>query len=392
MGFEIDKVDARNRLAARHEPYWARISAGCHLGFQKLTPTSTGTWVAKFRDADTGKRSKLALGEFDTLPAAQRFDAACKAARERFEHLGRGGSTESVTVKQICANYVKHLRDAGRMTTASDAEGRFKRWVNDAKLGSIPMQKLKAADLSAWRAKLASTPATPQDKTKTAHKPRAASSLNREMATLKAALNLAVDDGIATDDTPWRLKLKPIKDADGRRDVYLDGNQRRALIAKAQADMADFLRAMSLVPLRPGAIAALTAGDFDKRLATLRIGKDKTGKDRKITLPPATATFFEARCKDKLPGAPLVARADGRAWDRDSWKGPVKDAVMAAELPPAATAYALRHSTITDLLTLHKLDTLTVAQLSATSLLMIEKHYGHLLRDHAAKALAGLTV
>ena len=57
-----------------------------------------------------------------------------------------------------------------------------------------------------------------------------------------------------------------------------------------------------------------------------------------------------------------------------------------------ATAYALRHSTITDLIALHRLDTLTVAQLSGTSLAMIEKHYGHLLRDHAAKALASLTL
>jgi hypothetical protein len=63
-----------------------------------------------------------------------------------------------------------------------------------------------------------------------------------------------------------------------------------------------------------------------------------------------------------------------------------------AELPATATAYALLHSTITDLIALHKLDTLTVAQLSGTSLLMIEKHYGHLLREHAAKALASLTL
>ncbi|NDG42775.1 MAG: integrase, partial [Betaproteobacteria bacterium] len=38
------------------------------------------------------------------------------------------------------------------------------------------------------------------------------------------------------------------------------------------------------------------------------------------------------------------------------------------------TAYALRHSTITDLIAVHQLDTMTVAQRSGTSLLMIEKH------------------
>ena len=139
-------------------------------------------------------------------------------------------------------------------------------------------------------------------------------------------------------------------------------------------------------------MAVLVAGNFDAHLATLTIGKDKHGQDRKITLPPATAAFLAEQCKDKLPTAPLFARANGSAWNKDAWKYPFKDAVVAAELPAAATAYALRHSTITDLIALHRLDTLTVAQLSGTSLLMIEKHYGHLLREHAARALASLTL
>ena len=44
---------------------------------------------------------------------------------------------------------------------------------------------------------------------------------------------------------------------------------------------------------------------------------------------------------------------------------------------------------ITDLIQ-SGLDTLTVAQLSGTSVRMIEKHYGHLTRDHARDALARL--
>ena len=120
--------------------------------------------------------------------------------------------------------------------------------------------------------------------------------------------------------------------------MYLDVAQRRALIAKAPADLAAFLSALSLVPLRPGAMAAPVAGDFDKRLSTLAIGKDKAGGDRKITLRPATAAFFAEQCKDKLPTAPLFARDDGSAWNKDAWKYPVKDAVIAAELPAAATA------------------------------------------------------
>ena len=333
------------------------------------------------------------MGEFSDHPAHARFDIASKAARDWFTHLGRGGKAKAITVKVACANYVKHLTGAGKAHAALDNEQRFARWVDDHKIGGITLQKFKPGDIDGWRTGLAVTPTIPHDK-KSKKPPRAlsAGTLNRDMTSLRAALNPAVENGDATSDSAWKMKLRPLKDADHRRDVYLDLSQRRALIAKAPADLAAFLNALSLVPLRPGAMAALVAGSFDKRLSMLTIGKDKHGQDRKITLPPATAAFFAEQCEDKLHTAPLLARADGSAWNKDAWKYPFKDAVVAAELPTAATAYALRHSTITDLIALHKLATLTVAQLSGASLLMIEKHYGHLLREHAAKALASLTL
>ncbi len=189
----------------------------------------------------------------------------------------------------------------------------------------------------------------------------------------------------------WRVALRPIENADGRRDAYLDRAQRVALIAKSPPDIALFLTAMSLVPLRPGALACLKVSHFDKRLGVLTIGKDKAGRDRKVKLPPKTAEFFTEQAKDKLAAATLLVRADGKDWHRDAWKKPVKAAVMEAGLPAATTAYAMRHSAITDLVT-GGLDLLTVAQLSGTSVAMIEKHYGHLQADHAAAALALLAL
>ena len=109
------------------------------------------------------------------------------------------------------------------------------------------------------------------------------------------------------------------------------------------------------------------------RLKVLKIGQDKSGKDRRIKLPNVTAEFFETASKDKLPTAPLLSRADGKAWNKDAWKGPVKAAVEAAKLPDGTTAYTLRHSVISDLV--HDgLDLLTVAQISGTSVAMIERH------------------
>jgi site-specific recombinase XerD len=62
-----------------------------------------------------------------------------------------------------------------------------------------------------------------------------------------------------------------------------------------------------------------------------------------------------------------------------------------AKLPRAIVAYTLRHSVITDLVT-GGLDLFTVAKLAGTSVVMIEKHYGHLQREHARSALEKLAL
>jgi integrase len=143
--------------------------------------------------------------------------------------------------------------------------------------------------------------------------------------------------------------------------------------------------------LRPGAIAALSVRDFDKRTSELTIGKDKSGKDRRILIPTAAARLMEDQSKNKLPAAPIFMRAGGERWNKDSWKHPISAAVEAASLPAEATAYTLRHSTITDLVR-EGLPLLTIAQISGTSAEMIERHYGHLAQDAAVKALETLAL
>lgn len=393
MASSITTVSARDRLKPRREPYWSKMAAGAYVGCRKMAASSAGTWVARYRDAETGKQHHRALGDFDHLPPAQRFDAAAEAAREWFQHLGRGGSTAAVTVQKAGENYVQRQRDTKGDAAADDTKARFRRWVDASELGRVELGKLTRAKVEAWRKDLVQTPVkVNRDKREVpVTRSRSPASVNRDMAALRAALNYAHDMGLVTTDMPWRVALRPIVNADSRRDVYLDRAQRKALIEAAPADLAAFLRGLALLPLRPGALAALTVADFDARRAALRVGKDKAGADRRIVLPKATADFLAEHCKDKLPAAPLLARADGAAWNKDSWKKPLKAAATAAELPAETTAYSLRHSTITDLVT-GGLPLLTVAQLSGTSVAMIERHYGHLQAAQAADALARLAL
>ena len=253
----------------------------------------------------------------------------------------------------------------------------------------VELMKLSQEQVRSFRRRLISTPVK-VNKNGDARE-RAKDSINRDMTALRAALNHAFDDGKVTTDLAWRKALSPIEKAGKRRELYLDRGQRSDFIKHAPDDLAKFLRGLSLLPLRPGALAALLVADFESRIGVLKIGVDKHGKDRKIKLPANTAEFLKAAVKEKSESAPLLTRADGKAWDKDAWKDRVKLAAEAAGLPATTTAYTIRHSVITDLV--HDgLDLLTVAQISGTSVAMIEKHYGHLRADVAATALAKLAL
>lgn len=386
---KIDTVESRKKLVIRSEPYWQRLTTLCYLGFRK-TDNNGGTWKLRIQTQGVSERSYATFGTFDTLPEGARFDAAKRAAEVHLKHLELGGSVDAITVGNACERLVLKYKNEGNPQAAKDADGRFKRWVySNKKLASTPIQRLTATMLSDWRNTMAATPAKHQDKTVVSVKPRAASTVNRDMAVLKIALNLAHEDGYVTSKHAWSTKLKPIKDATGKRDCYLDINQRLALMEHATPDLAILINAMSVLPLRPGAVANLKVSNFDKRQSTLVVGKDKAGKDRVILLPESTAKFCASHVKNRPSSAPLFVRAGGNAWNKDSWKYPFKDAVVAANLPSDATAYAIRHSTITDLIT-GGLDTMTVARISGTSIQMIESHYGHLKDKHAMDALARL--
>jgi len=385
----ISKVADRAKLKVRRDPYYSKLSKGCFVGYRKMTAATTGTWVARCLDETTGKQEHKALGDFSDLPDHQRYDAAVRAAQAWFDHLGKGGSNEAMTVAAACARYVAHLRDAKGDKSADDAQARFDRHVlSDKKLAGVEMTKLTPSHIDAWRKALRAKP-TPTGPNK--GKQRTDSAINRDMNTFRAALNHAYRDGLVTSNFAWLAKLAPNRGADKRRDVYLDREQRHKLIECAAPDMADFLRGLCLLPLRPGALAALTVSNFDKRLGVLTVGKDKAGGDRKISLPDSTAAFFAGHCKNKLPGAFILTNSAGRPWARDTWGYQFAKAAKLAELPAKATAYSIRHSTITDLI--HAgVDSMTVAQLAGTSVGMIEKHYGHLTRDHARSALAALAL
>lgn len=386
MALDLSRVGERERLKAQDEPHWQRLRTGCFLGFRPSKRGGKGTWIARVYDEDARRYRVKSLGDFGTLPGNAMFAAAKKRAEALAELVEAGGEIRAKveTVADACRDYA---------ASRPEAEGRFKRYVYSDPIGKVKLDKLRRRHLAEWRKRLEETPSQVSrnkegDKRTRA---RAPSTVNRDMAVLRAALGKVLSPGAPNSEAAWQEALKAIPNADGRRNLYLDREQRRLLLASVGAEALPFVHALCLLPLRPGAMAGLTAGDFDKRTAELTIGKDKTGKPRRIQLPAEAAELMASQVKQKLPLAPLFTRASGKAWDKDSWKQPIAAAVKAAGLPGAATAYTLRHSTITDLVSAG-LPLLTIAQISGTSAEMIERHYGHLASDAAVKALGELAI
>lgn len=388
MAANIQTVTGRSKLKPRREPYWQRLSKGFYLGFRKMSADTDGAWLLRMLDETTGKQNHKTLGGFPEVAAHARFDAASREAQKWLEHLQQGGITKPKSITDVCSNYVSHIKGTKGEKAAKDIERRFKSYViDDQGFALLPLAKLSPAHIDAWRKRLLNRPTTSGGNR---GKTRSPSTLNRDMTPFRAALNLAFKEGWTTTDFPWRNKLLPLENADKRRELYLDREQRQILIEKAQPDLGLFLKALASLPVRPGALASLRVSDYDSRISQLSITVDKTGP-RKITLPPSTAELFKSASLNKLPEAPLFARAEGMAWNKDSWKWPMKAAVKAAKLPAETTAYTLRHSVITDLV--HSgLDLVTVAQVSGTSVRMIEKHYCHLRAEAATEALAKLAM
>ena len=352
--------------------------------------------MARHHDAAASKLLYSSLGTLEHLMPAERFDEARRIAEEWFRRVGGGADLTIRTVEDACRDYVRAVaedreRSDGRRV-AEEIEARLRRLVYVDPIAKVVLSRLREKHVTAWRERLIRMPAAAgRTIVNRTTKPRSASTINRDMTPLRAALNHAYVLGAVGSDIAWLKALKPIEGASGRREEYLTRDQRKLLIEKSDDEIRPFLKALALMPLRPGAMAKLTRGDYDERNKVLHVKLDKGHKPRDIKLPPGTAVFFDEIAKGRLPAAPLLRRFDGSAWDKDSWKKPIKVAVTAAALLPSVSAYTLRHSTITDLVNDTDLPLLTVAQISGTSVAMIEKHYGKLRQDRASAALATLS-
>lgn len=372
----IHLSSVRKNLPVRREPHWGDpIERGLFLGFRKLE--MGGNWIARWRNEE-GSQLYKSLGQ---VTDAFDHEAAKKAAEEWKKAVAAGVNTDEVrTVADACREYVKNREKEKGESNAHDSEMRFKRTVYDAPIGKIALTKLSEKRVEGWRDALVASEAE-------GGHGLSKSSANRTMTALKAALNFATRKRYVTGDRviEWKY-VSRFEHASNRRELYLDLDQRRALLDAAKGAVRDLMEGVMHTGARPGELTRATRAQFRGSTITL---DGKTGP-REVLLNPAAAAFFKRMSKDKLPAAFLFTRDDGNPWGHSDWDELVRDAAKEAKLREGVCLYTLRHSFITDALD-GGMTTLLVARNVGTSLLMIEKHYGQRADKAAAEQLARIT-
>jgi integrase len=392
---KIDTVAARSKLVARREPYWSKVGVGQYLGFRSAGAGS-GTWISRIKTPE-GQRYQ-SLGEL-SVQGQYQYEVACERAREWFKHVGAGGSTEDLTVSDLVQRYLEHVSSTKGDSVWLDTNARLQRLLSTDKLYKRVARKLTKDDFEGLRQRLT--------------KGKTQSTAQRDLAAVRVVFSRAFAAGALTSIAPFAEALKTPKVTTRIvRDLVVSRVDIDRICEHAPEELRQLIQFLTLLPIRPGAAAALDVKDWNGNALVVR--SDKAGENRSIAPGRELKAMLVDLTKGRFPDSPLLARADGSRWNKDAWKYPIKAAAIAAgvglvprgEVVQIGTArktkerqeldkrtqetrftlYTLRHSGITALAGAG-VPLLTIAQLSGTSVQMIERHYGHLEPSKSAAAL-----
>ncbi|ALV59866.1 tyrosine-type recombinase/integrase [Burkholderia cenocepacia] len=371
MNEKIDTKTARARLKPRRDAYWTKLARGLYVGYRLPTQGhdgANGTWIGR-RAVDGGGYA------FQSFGTGLEYDDACNAVRKWNEEQGTGvaRNAREWTVADVCRAYIKKLRADNRDKTADDTEGRFRRRVYDKPFGAVMFAKLTTRQLEDWRE--AQLERANLDDPESVN--RVKDSINREMKSLKAALNYGKNKlNLVSTDNAWRA-VEAYKGVASQRKGWLSVEHRTALLDVMADDLREFAIGLLLIGARPGELAAAQVRDFDKGTGTLRLN-GKTG-ERVIPLSDDARAHLKRAAKGRAPDDYIFVTDTECQWKYTTWGKRMKEAREAVNMPKAVIYY-FRHTHISESIS-QGIDVYTIAKLTGTSVEMIEKNYGHLTDD-----------
>ena len=259
---------------------------------------------------------------------------------------------------------------------AKGAEQKIKKHVKRV-LGAKLVADLTADDVRSWQTGMV------RGEDDEARR-RSRDSANRVLGILKAALNLAFQDGLAADDRAWR-RVGAFKGVGESRKVILAVKELQRLIDACPDGLRELVAAGAWTGARLGELTNAKVRDLDQEARTLRVA-GKTGS-REIHLCDDALALCRRLVSGKRPEAELFSTSGGGPWTESLHKRPFHAAVKLAGIDPDTTFYALRHTYISHALKAG-VPAKAVADHCGTSLRMIETNYAKFMPEDRARYAA----
>lgn len=373
---QIETREARRRLKARKEPYWRHIHAGLAVGYYR--GAKSGSWHV--RRMVNGSRTTQRIGKADDYADANghdvlSYDDAVKLAMT--DGKAKPATPEGkYTVQQAIDDYLDDL-EARSPRGYHDAYLRYRKYVLP-KFRKRAVMSLTRTEIRRWHQQIAATNSEDPEKYR-----QRCNTANRNLSSLKAALNFSYHEGRVSDRSAWD-QVKPFRDVDAPRVRYLSETEARRLINRASREFRPLVRAGLLTGCRYGEIISLEVNHFDADAAVLQINEGKTGKVRNVPLTDEGLQFFLEQTAGRTGRELIFQRAAGRPWRKSEQARPMLAACIAAKIEPPVSFHILRHSYGSLLARKGVPLQIISAAMGHADTRMTQRHYAHLSPDHVA--------
>ncbi len=395
---------ARERLEVRRDPYFRSIGAGVSLGYRR--GASGGTWVVRtmvegrYRDRSLGRADDVIKADGVTYLDFRQAEAKARAEASNQHHAAAGidpshATRAPFTVSDALADYVRAYRRRGGKRV-KDTENTIKAHL-ESQLGTVRLDRLTRGRIIAWRDDLAE--AAPRLRTRRSAPAgsrrrvldpsdadgirRRRATVNRILSLLKAALNLAHQEGRVHSKAAWEL-VKPYREVDSPRIRHLSDAEVVRLVNACDPALRKIVVAGLLTGMRYGEITRLRALDVNNEVGNVTVAVSKSGKPRHIYLTDEGRAFFEHAAVGRPRTDLLFVREDGDAWGKSHQFRPLREACAAARIEPAISFHILRHTYASRLALAGTPMSVIAAQLGHEGTRITERHYAHLTPSYVA--------
>ena len=388
---KLETKTGRASLPVRPKVYLGpQVAPGVRLAFRRGERVdSWSTRVLLGTATDKYKLSWFADAERPGINANGTDVLDFLQARDRAKKLVGADKTKDApaTIAEALDAYETHLKATGGKpyNVAYPRKYLPPHWM------SRPLPLLTSKELGNWRDGLLKSTDLGQ------------SSITRLCKSVCAAFNLAAehDDRITANQKAWKVGLANLPGSGNRaRNVVISPEKVRAFYTAAyamDAGLGLLMHTLAVTGARPSQVVRALVSDFVDHPTSPRIMMPRSAKggsrERNVRreeryLVPITlelARQLRAAVKGCAPEKRLLLRTDGQPWSPNPsnvYRDVVRTIVTSlGENPERVTAYALRHSNITQMLKRGASPEI-VAKLHDTSAAEIAKHYAAFIVHH----------